>query len=61
MLASGQPVGPRTYEMNLRAKPEELLDWDKPMSAQPTVVSEPFARVSREPTIGHLRDPQAAC
>jgi len=36
-LTSGKPVGPRTYEMNLRAKPEELLDWDKPLNQQPQV------------------------
>jgi hypothetical protein len=35
LLKGGQPVGPRTYEMNLRAKPEELLDWDKPLKGQP--------------------------
>jgi len=38
-LLRGGPVGPRTYEMNLRAKPEELLDWDKPMTAQPGVTA----------------------
>jgi hypothetical protein len=37
LLESGQPVGPRTYEVNFRAKPEELLDWDKPLSKQPHV------------------------
>lgn len=34
MLESGNVVGPRTYEVNFRAKPEELLDWDKPLSQQ---------------------------
>ncbi len=34
-LQSGAPVGPRTYEVNFRAKPEELLDWDKPLKGQP--------------------------
>jgi hypothetical protein len=37
VLASGAPVGPRTYEVNIKAKPEELLDWDKPLSAQPNI------------------------
>jgi hypothetical protein len=38
LLQSGAPVGPRTYEVNFRAKPEELLDWDKPLRQQPTNV-----------------------
>ncbi len=35
LLQSGAPVGPRTYEVNFKAKPEELLDWDKPLAGQP--------------------------
>jgi len=35
LLQSGAPVGPRTYEVNFRARPEELLDWDKPITGQP--------------------------
>jgi hypothetical protein len=35
MLKSGKPVGPRTYEVNINADPERLLDWDKPLSKQP--------------------------
>jgi hypothetical protein len=35
LLESGNPVGPRTYEVNLRARPEEFLDWDKPLVQQP--------------------------
>jgi hypothetical protein len=38
MLQGGAPVGPRTYEVNIKAKPEELLDWDKPLAAQPQVL-----------------------
>lgn len=34
MLEGDKPVGPRTYEVNFRAKPEELLDWDKPIAGQ---------------------------
>jgi hypothetical protein len=37
LLSSGKPVGPRTYEVNIAAKPEQFLDWDKPLSAQPQV------------------------
>jgi hypothetical protein len=35
MIQSGKQIGPRTYEVNFRAKPEELLDWDKPLAQQP--------------------------
>jgi len=36
-LQSGQPIGPRTYELNIRATPDQFLDWDKPLSAQPNI------------------------
>jgi len=45
LLESGQPVGPRTYEMNLRARPEELLDWDKPMTRQTPYVTERMQQI----------------
>jgi hypothetical protein len=35
MLESGAPVGPRTYEVNIKADPAQMLDWDKPLSQQP--------------------------
>jgi hypothetical protein len=38
LLESGKPVGPRTYELNIKAKPEELLDWDRPLKYQPEVL-----------------------
>ena len=38
LLESGAPVGPRTYEVNFKAKPEQLLDWDKPLKQQPQVL-----------------------
>jgi len=34
MLESGAPVGPRTYEVNIKADPAQMLDWDKPLTAQ---------------------------
>jgi len=34
-LQGGGPVGPRTYEVNINARPELLLDWDKPLAQQP--------------------------
>jgi len=33
-LESGQPVGPRTYEVNINADPAHMLDWDKPLREQ---------------------------
>lgn len=35
ILRSGQIAGPRTYEVNIRANPEQFLDWDKPLREQP--------------------------
>jgi hypothetical protein len=34
LLESG-PVGPRTYEVNIKADPAQMLDWDKPLRGQP--------------------------
>jgi hypothetical protein len=33
-LRSGNPVGPRTYEVNIKADPARFLDWDKHLSQQ---------------------------
>jgi len=38
MLRSGKIVGPRTYEVNINADPNQFLDWDKPLSEQPEAV-----------------------
>jgi hypothetical protein len=35
LLEGGSPVGPRTYEVNIAARPEQMLDWDKPLAQQP--------------------------
>jgi hypothetical protein len=40
MLESGQPVGPRTYEVNIKADPAQFLDWDKPLRTQSPQVQE---------------------
>jgi hypothetical protein len=42
LLASDQQVGPRTYEVNIGARPEQFLDWDKPFSQQPKTVRDLF-------------------
>jgi len=34
LLASGAPVGPRTYEANIKADPVQFLDWDKRLAEQ---------------------------
>jgi len=33
-----KPIYGRTYEVNIHASPDELLDWDKPLSQQPQKV-----------------------
>jgi hypothetical protein len=37
LLASDRQVGPRTYEVNIKADPAQMLDWDKPLDAQPHI------------------------
>jgi hypothetical protein len=34
LLRGGAPVGPRTYELNIKADPAQMLDWDKPLREQ---------------------------
>ncbi len=34
LLRSNRPVGPRTYEVNIKADPAQMLDWDKPLAQQ---------------------------
>jgi hypothetical protein len=34
LLESGAPVGPRTYEVNIKADPAQMLDWDKGLAEQ---------------------------
>jgi hypothetical protein len=42
MIMSGKIVGPRTYEVNVNANPEDFLDWDLPLSQQPKTVQDAF-------------------
>jgi len=58
LLESGAPIGPRTYEVNFRAKPEELLDWDKPIAAQAPGTREALARLG-VPDAPHVKGEQA--
>ena len=37
VLQSDKPVGPRTYEVEIKADPAYMLDWDKALSAQPHI------------------------
>jgi len=39
-LEGGAPVGPRTYEVNINARPELMLDWDKPLTQQSQLVQD---------------------
>jgi len=34
LLESGKPVGPRTYEVNIKARPDEMLNYDVPLKEQ---------------------------
>jgi hypothetical protein len=53
LLKSGKPVGPRTYEVSINAKPEQFLDWDRPLAAQP----EHFGRLREAGIIGDKSPP----
>ena len=44
-LEGDAPIGPRTYEVNIAARPELMLDWDKPLNKQ-TVPREQLAEVA---------------
>jgi hypothetical protein len=35
LLMGGSPVGPRTYEANIKADPAQMLDWDKALKDLP--------------------------
>jgi hypothetical protein len=37
LLTSGAPVGPRTYELNIRSDPATMLNWDKTIEQQPNI------------------------
>ncbi len=47
ILASGQPLEGRMYEVAIKAAPEDFLDWDKPLSQQPEAVRSMFGYVER--------------
>lgn len=38
LLLNETPLGGSMYEVNIRANPEDFLDWDAPLSEQPTVL-----------------------
>ena len=45
LLRSGQPVGPRTYEVNINADPAHMLDWDKRLAEQSPVVQDALGQL----------------
>lgn len=46
LLRGGKPVGPRTYEVNINARPEQFLDWDRPLAQQsPNVEDALFSKL----------------
>jgi hypothetical protein len=38
LLESDKPVGARTYELDIKAHPEQFLQWDKTLAEQPHIV-----------------------
>jgi hypothetical protein len=53
MIMSGKIVGPRTYEVNVNANPEDFINFDAPFEQQPPNVQKHFgylARGERKPT-----------
>jgi len=52
LIESDAPVRGRVYEVNIKASPDELLDWDKPLSQQPEKVRDAVHRVARDPEFG---------
>jgi hypothetical protein len=59
MVASGNPVGPRTYEVNINARPEQMLNWNAPLTQQPAAVQQIASDVLRNPGrgAGFVADP----
>lgn len=45
------PSPGRMYEVNINARPEQFLDWDKPLSAQPQIVQD----MARSSDLSHLK------
>ena len=46
LLRGDKPVGPRTYEVNINARPEQFLDWDRPLAQQsPNVEDALFSKL----------------
>lgn len=38
LLETGQPVGPRTYEVEIDANPKNFIQWEAPVNEQPAAV-----------------------
>jgi hypothetical protein len=49
LARANRPVGPRTYEVNIAARPELMLDWDKPVSAQSPHVKDVLTKFGWDP------------
>jgi hypothetical protein len=51
----GGPTG-RMYEVNIKANPEDFLDWDKPLPAQPDFIQSTLDPLVRVPFSGSAGD-----
>jgi hypothetical protein len=54
LIASGKPVGPRTYEVNLRTDPSKLLNLDVPIGQQSPYVEERLRSLGVRPDVVSL-------
>jgi hypothetical protein len=52
LLESGKPVGPRTYEVNINAHPDQLLDYDRSLNEQSGHVKSTLGGLGIEDTGG---------
>ena len=53
LLRGGKPVGPRTYEVNINARPEQMLDWDKPLAQQSAAIRELLQQATSPQGLAH--------
>jgi hypothetical protein len=59
MIRSGKIVGPRTYEVNVNANPEDFLDWDKLLGEQSPQIRDAFASLGTPERLANVRGEDA--
>lgn len=53
LIRRGAPVGPRTYEVDIHADPEHLLDWDKALTKQSPYTQSVIDQMIRDRGVGN--------